>query len=137
MAVLTVAAVAVIVVLAMDRSNEPVAEPVSETEPKPEPVPPVVPEYAVLETVGEMRGGTWGAVLVPTLSRDTTATRRGEIAREIARLEGFERVSLYCSEHAWKADFSRSYGERYPNALRDCALGSLDGAQFTSGDNLY
>lgn len=96
-----------------------------------------MPEYTVLETVNQMVGGRWGAVLVRTLSRDTTAARRGEIAREIARLEGLAEVSLYCSEHAWKADFSASYSARYPNALRDCSLGMLKGAQFTTNDNLY
>lgn len=95
-----------------------------------------LPQYTVLETVDQMTGGRWGAVLVRTLTRDTTAARRAEIAREIATRESLAEVTLYCSEHAWRADASASYAARYPNALRDCALGTLKGRQFTSYDEL-
>ena len=112
--------------------NKPAAQ---ATESQTERVP--LPQYTVLETVDQMSGGRWGAVLVRTLTRDTTAGRRAEIAREIARRESLAELDLYCSEHAWKAAFSESYAKRYPSALRDCSLGALKGRQFTSYDELY
>ena len=55
------------------------------------------PEYTVLDIVDQLNGVRYGDVLVPSISRDTPASRRADGLREIARREGFGDASLFCS----------------------------------------
>jgi len=89
-----------------------------------------LPEYRVLDTVDQLSGATYGDVLVPSVSRDTSVARREEIARGIASEEGFGELALYCSEAAMQAQYSSSFAEENPDA-QACYLGSFRDDAFS------
>ena len=96
-----------------------------------------VPEYTLLDIVNQISGVRYGDVLVSSLSRDTTASHRFDVTKEIARREELGEATLYCSRDAFQANFSSSFAQEHPDALRTCLLGSLKGAQFTPGESRF
>ena len=97
----------------------------------------VIPDYTVLEVVNQFNGDRIGDVLIPTLDRKTPVSRRADIVKEIARREKFTSVNLYCSRDAFSANFSSSFAEEHPDALRTCLLGTLLGAEFIPGESVF
>ncbi len=79
-------------------------------------------------------GGKYAAFLITTLSRDTSVARRSEIARALAKRHGLSRVDLYCSEEAWRSEFSACYAEQHPGAMEKCSLGVLEDGRFKPFD---
>jgi hypothetical protein len=99
---------------------------------------PGLPAYKVLFSVQKFGGGgRYGDVLVSSLSRTTPAKTREEIARKIARKEGFSQVSLYCTEEAYKADNSESFSKAHPGAMKRGFLGMIQDGKFIPGEVLY
>ena len=97
----------------------------------------VIPQYTVLDIVDQLNGVRYGDVLAPTLSRETPAGRRADILKEVAKIEGLGDASLYCSREAFRANFSSSYAEEHPDALKTCLLGSMRGQRFTPGESVF
>jgi hypothetical protein len=91
---------------------------------------PSLPEYIVADRVNLMVGGIYGDVVVPSLSSSVSLAELAALADAIAASEGFTQLSLYCSEEAVRANFSRSFLEENPNAY-DCVLGSWEDGVFT------
>ena len=96
-----------------------------------------IPDYTVLEIVNQFNGDRIGDVLIPTLDRQTPVSRRAVIVKEIARREKFTSVNLYCSRDAFSANFSSSFAEGHPDALRTCLLGTLLGGEFIPGESVF
>lgn len=95
-----------------------------------------MPAYRILSTGHRTIGSKSGEVLIPTLSRTTSARDRESIARRIARLEGIDELSIYSSEEAYQANVSGPYAEQHPEALRRGLLGMIRSGAFTSGEEI-
>jgi hypothetical protein len=97
-----------------------------------------LPAYTILFQAEKLGGaGRFGDVLVPSVSRQSSATEREALARTIASREGLAEVMLYCTEDAYEANMSSSYASAHPNAMRDGFLGMLKDGVFTAGEVLY
>ena len=85
-----------------------------------------LPSYSVLDRVNRIDGsGVYGDVLIVSFSKDTPQDTREKTIQSIAKKEGLSEVSLYCTEDAFKANFSSSFLAEHPNALEDGYLGIL------------
>jgi|GEM_PF-2590966 len=111
---------------------------------KPEPFVPVdrpalsdLPAYKILYVVEPMKGGKTGDVLMPSLSRSTPTVERESIARRITALEGWVEIRLYSTEEAYEANYSASFAEQHPNAMRTGFLGVISDGQFIPGEIFY
>ena len=89
-----------------------------------------IPEYVVADRVGILGGGNYGDIVVPSLSSSTPREELATVANAISAREGLDRLSLYCSQDAVRANFSQSFLEANPGAY-DCVLGSWEGGVFT------
>ncbi len=97
-----------------------------------------LPAYTILFTVEKFGGGgKFGEVLVPSVSRKTSAAERETLARRIADKERLVDVNLYSTEEAYKANMSESFSKAHPNAMRRGFLGMLQNGTFTPGEALY
>jgi len=101
-----------------------------------------LPTYKILAVVQQRQGGRpngpkAGEVLVPSLSRNTSAEFRERVARGISAAEGFDELELYSTEDAEKANSSASFAEAHPDALRNGFLGSLREGKFTAGEEVF
>ena len=91
----------------------------------------------VLDEVTLINGKIYGDILLPSFSRSTSVTVIEKVARKIAEAEGFDQVSFYSTEEAYKANMSSSFLNSHPDALKTGFLGSLKDGKFTSGESLY
>jgi len=90
-----------------------------------------LPKYSILDEVTLFSGGKYGDILITSFSRKTSLDELKSAAKEIARSEGFDEISLYSTKEAFKANFSSSYSESHPNALKNGYLGSYKDGVFT------
>lgn len=85
-----------------------------------------LPEYEVLDTVQLISGeGVYADILIPSFSSETLIEVREEILKKISKKEGFVSIGLYCTQDAYKANYSSSFLDNHPNALREGYLGKL------------
>ncbi len=96
-----------------------------------------LPAYEVIDAFETIGGDKYADVLITSISRETPAEERERIARRIASGEGLHGLGLYCSKEAREANYSASFAESNPDALRSCALGQLEGTEFNPYDELY
>lgn len=89
-----------------------------------------LPDYTILDEVNLLVGGYYGDVLVPSLTPDTQVEELEAVAGQIAQAEGFDEISLYCTEEAYRANFSASFLEDHPDALKDGFLGHYKDGVF-------
>lgn len=103
-------------------------------EQKPPPPENRLPPYDVLHSVGELKGRrTYGEILLPTLSPATPMKELVEYAKMIARQEGFDSMTLYCTLEAQEAHYSMDYADSHPAALLEGLLGVYDRGRFKPG----
>ena len=95
-----------------------------------------LPSYTI-DVVNLMRGGKYGDVIVPSLSRTTPKDDRERILRAISKKESLTEASLYSTEEAFKANTSSSYLNAHPRALKEGYLGSLRNGKFTPGETVF
>lgn len=93
--------------------------------------------YEIIDEIKLMSGEMMGEVLISSFSRNTPASERERVIREIAKKKNYDRVDLYCTVDAQKANYSDSYSTQHPDALRNGFLGSLRDGKFTPGEELY
>ena len=74
-----------------------------------------VPEYIVLET-NKNGMGSFGDILIPSLSKEVTFDRIKEIALTIQTIEKLDFISVYSTKEAHKAQYSESYSKSNPDA---------------------
>ncbi len=85
-----------------------------------------LPSYTVLSRVNRIDGsGVDGDVLVSSFSKEIPLDILEKTLQSIAQKEGLDLVSLYCTEDAYKANFSASFLAEHPNALENGYLGRL------------
>ena len=90
------------------------------------------PAYTVLDRVELASGeGTYGDVLVTSISPSTPKSELKEIFNGIAAKENFVEMALYCTQDAYKANYSDSYSRANPNALKKGYIGSIRGGAIT------
>lgn len=89
-----------------------------------------LPEYKVLDVVDQMVGGKYADILVPSFSRETPLVELKLFAKELAKIKGFDEMSIYCTEEAYKANFSASFSEEHPGALEEGYLGMYRDGTF-------
>jgi hypothetical protein len=90
-----------------------------------------LPEYIIIDQVELISGGIHGDILVTSFSKDTSINLCESVVKSIAKKEGFTEASLYCTREAYQANFSSSYAEAHPNALKEGYLGHLKEDKFT------
>ena len=90
------------------------------------------PAYTVLDRVELFSGeGTHGDVLVTSISPSTPKSELAAIFKGIAEKENFAEMALYCTQDAYKANYSDSYARSNPNALKNGYLGSIRGGSIS------
>ncbi len=115
--------------MAADPIVEQPAVAISESE-RPDP-PPEFPEYEILfQTDDPLGRRVFAEVLVPALSPRTPKRDRRRIARAIAKLEGLDDLTLYCTRQAREAHYSMDYADAHPDALARGLLGALERGRF-------
>ena len=90
-----------------------------------------LPEYEVIDAIKLISGEKMIEVLIKSFSQITSISEQEKIAREIANRKGYDRVDLYCTKEAQKANYSSSFREKHPDALKTGYLGSLKNGKFT------
>ena len=93
--------------------------------------PPGFPKYEILfQTDDPLGRRVYAEVLVPALSPHTPKQHRRQVSRTIAKLEGLDDLTLYCTRQAHEAHYSMDYADRHPEALARGLLGSLERGRF-------
>lgn len=95
-----------------------------------------MPAYRILSTGHQTIGSKSGEILIPTLSRTTSARERESVARRISRLEGIDELSIYSSEEAYRANTSGVPSKQRRDVLRRGFLGLIRSGAFTSGEDI-
>jgi hypothetical protein len=93
-----------------------------------------LPSYTVLFAAENISGEIAGNVLVPSMTRSTSAAKREAAFRKIATREGLLTAAFYCTLEAYEADTSPSYRKAHPSALRKGSTGLLMDGKFTRGE---
>ncbi len=89
-----------------------------------------LPDYEVLDVAHMIDGGKTVEILVPSYSRDTPIEELKRFTEEIARIDGYIRISLYCTEEAYRAEHSRTYYSEHPKAKEEGYLGFYEYGRF-------
>lgn len=101
---------------------------VNETRPKTD-----IPAYKVVDKMKKLAGGFDMNVIVealkPTTSQDELDRIGGEIARREDATGSNDKVYIFCSEEALKADMSATFRKAHPKAGK-CALGVFKNGAF-------
>lgn len=91
-------------------------------------------KYKILDQTKLFEGGQYGDVLIESINPKTNKDTIKLIAQLISCYENFSEESLYCTEEAFKANFSESYLKQNPNALKNgfvCSIGKY-GIQYNT-----
>ncbi len=106
---------------------------VASREPERPSPPPGFPEYEILfQTDDPLGRRVYAEVLVPALSPQTRKRDRRRVSRTIAKLEGLDDLTLYCTRQAREAHYSMDYADAHPDALARGLLGSLERGRFAT-----
>ena len=89
-----------------------------------------LPRYEVLDVAHMIDGGKTVEILVPSYSRDTPIEELKRFTEEIARIDGYIRISLYCTEEAYRAEHSHTYYREHPKAKEEGYLGFYEYGRF-------
>lgn len=90
-----------------------------------------ITNYKVLERI-ELRGSPVTVeVSVPGLTKQTPIAEIEAAAKEIAEREDAEKINLFSTWSAWKAQYSESYMRAHPEA-REGFLGVYQNGKFTT-----
>lgn len=84
-------------------------------------------EYKIMKT-NRTQAGVRAKVVMTSLSSDESVEILAFVADTIIRREGFNHLTLYCTDQAMLADMSADYAAREPSA-RSCILGSMTSGQ--------
>jgi hypothetical protein len=101
------------------------------------PSQPVLPQYVVIEKMNRLDGVMVADVLIESYSRETPVAERTRAAKGIAEKERFDQVSVYCKREAQKAQYSVSFQQSHPDALKTGYLGSYEDGSFTPGEKYF
>lgn len=89
-----------------------------------------LPKYEIIDEIKLISGEKMGDVLIKSFSQNTSMTKREMILREIAKRKRFDRIDLYSTIEAQKANYSDSFNEKHPDALKTGYLGGLRNGKF-------
>ena len=110
------------------------SEPVTSSAQPSEPVVGVelatLPPYSVEDRVEQLAGGTYGDVVVPSYSTQTSADTLEAAAVAIAEAEGLSKATFYRTPEAVRANFSSSFAESNPGVLEAGLLGTYENGAF-------
>lgn len=81
-----------------------------------------LPEYKVLDQLTEIDGTKFGEILIESYSHETPVEEIENTLEQIAQKIHVNKIALYCSEEAERADYSESYMKAHPEAAK-CILG--------------
>ena len=69
-------------------------------------------------------------VVVPSLSKSTPQAKVASIALAILRREGGDRMNIYATEAAFRANEDSDFGDKHPGALNNGFLGRIENGTF-------
>ncbi|MCB0368814.1 MAG: hypothetical protein KDD45_05030 [Bdellovibrionales bacterium] len=83
---------------------------------------PSLPQYKILDKLTEIDGTKYCEILIESYSRETPKEEIEATLEKLIQKLNVDKIALYCSEEAKLADFSESYRNTHPEAVK-CILG--------------
>ncbi len=90
----------------------------------------ILPRYEILDKIQMISGKTFADILIPNFTTTMDKDSLSKIAFAILKKERLDEAEFYVTKDAYKSNYSSSFANKNPNAVKEGYLGGISGNVF-------